>query len=65
VNIKEIALSWINTNINTDEWPEDEWSSLTDEYDINVYIDDDGAKRATVFSVIEGETNLELPLEVV
>ena len=51
MDIKKTALSWINENIQTDQWPEDEWASLTDDYDINVYID--------------GETNLELPIEIV
>jgi hypothetical protein len=51
-------------NLNVDEWFEDEWVSLSDEFDLNVYIDDDGNKRATAFSVIEGETDLESSIEV-
>ena len=65
MDIKKIALSWIGENIQTDQWPEDEWASLTDDYDINVYIDGDEVNRATVFPVIDGETNLELPIEIV
>ncbi len=65
MNIKDIALSWISKNIQPDKWPEDEWSSLTDDYDINIYVDGDETKRATVFPVIDGETNLELPIEIV
>ncbi len=65
MDIKKIALSWISENIQSDQWPEDEWASLTNDYDINVYIDGDEVNRATVFPVIDGETNLELPIEIV
>ena len=65
MDIKKIALSWISKNIQTDQWPEDEWGSLMDNYDINVYIDGDEVNRATVFPVIDGETNLESPIEIV
>ena len=65
MDIKKIALSWISENIQSDQWPEDEWASLTDDYDINIYIDGDEVNRATVFPVIDGETNLELSIEIV
>lgn len=61
---KKLALEWIKNNVKDGEWLEDEWTSLTDEFDLNVYIDDDGNKRATVFPVINGETNLEIAIEV-
>lgn len=60
---KKLALEWIKNNVKEGEWLEDEWASLTDEFDLNVYIDDDGNKRATVFPVIDGETNLEISIE--
>ena len=60
---KKLALEWIKNNIKESEWLEDEWASLTDEFDLNVYIDDDGNKRAIVFPVIDGETNLEISIE--
>jgi len=61
---RRLALAWMKDNLNVDEWFEDEWVSLSDEFDLNVYIDDDGNKRATAFSVIEGETDLESSIEV-
>lgn len=60
---KKLALEWIKNNVKESEWLEDEWASLTDEFDLNVYIDDDGNKRAIVFPVIDGETNLEISIE--
>ena len=63
-NVKKLALEWMKNNVKLDEWFEDEWASLNDEFDLNVYIDDDGNKRATVFPVIEGETNLETFVDV-
>lgn len=62
--IKRLALVWMKNNINENEWVEDEWTSLNDEFDLNVYIDDDGNKRATVFPVTDGETDLENFIEV-
>ncbi len=64
MNIKETALEWLDANVKNDEWPEDDWTSLSDEYDMNIYIDDDGKKRATVFPIINGETNLETFIEI-
>ncbi len=61
---KELALEWMKNNVNVYEWFEDEWTSLNDEFDLNIYIDDDGNKRATVFSVVDGETDLENYIEV-
>lgn len=63
-NAKKLALEWMKNNVKIDEWFEDEWASLNDEFDLNVYIDDDGTKRATVFQVVEGETDLENSIEV-
>lgn len=64
MDIKQLALDWIKGNIKENEWPEDEWTSLSDDYDLNIYIDDDGNKRATIFPVIDGETNVETWIEV-
>jgi len=65
MTIKEIAEQWIENSVNDDEWPEDDWVSLNDEYDMNIYIDSDNKKRATIFPVIDGETNLEIFIEVI
>jgi hypothetical protein len=65
MDIKKIALSWISSNIDTKNWPEDDWATLTEDYDISIYIDGDDAKRATVFPVMNGETNIELPIEII
>ena len=56
---KRLALAWMKNNLNIDEW-----ASLSDEFDLNVYMDDNGNKRATVFSVVNGETDLESSIEV-
>lgn len=61
---RTLALAWMKDNLNIDEWVEDEWASLSDEFDLNVYIDDDGNKKATIFLVVEGKTDLESFIEV-
>lgn len=65
MDIKKVAKQWLEQNINENEWPEDEWTSLNDKYDMNIYIDDDEKKRATVFPVIDGETDLETFIEII
>ncbi len=65
MNIKETAKRYLEQNVRNDEWPEDDWVSLNDEYDMNIYIDDDEKKRATVFPIINNETNLEIFIEIV
>lgn len=62
--IKEIAQRWLLENIDEDDWPEDDWASLTDDFDLNIYIDGDGEKRATIFPVIDGNTQLDTWIEV-
>ncbi len=64
IEIKRLASEWIKNNINIDEWVDDEWVSLNDDFDLNIYIDDDGNKRATVFPVIDGKTEIENYIEV-
>ena len=61
---KTLALEWMKNNLNVDDWFEDESAFLSDKFYLNVYVDDDGNKRATVFPVVEGETDLENPIEV-
>jgi len=65
MDIKEVAKQWLEQNVKENEWPDDEWTSLNDEYDMNIYIDDDEKKRATIFPVIDGETNLETFIEII
>lgn len=62
--IKEIAQRWLLENIDEDKWPEDDWTSLTDDFDLNIYIDGDEKKRATIFPVIDGNTQLDTWIEV-
>lgn len=64
MNIQKVALEWLEANTKSNEWPEDEWVSLSDEYDMNIYIDDDGKERATLFPIINGETSLEKFIEI-
>ncbi len=37
---KKLALEWIKNNVKEGRWLEDAWTSLTGEFDLNVYIDD-------------------------
>lgn len=64
MDIKQRALHWIEEHIDNENWPEDEWTSLTDDFDLNIYVDDDGNNKATVFPVVDGETDLERFIEI-
>lgn len=59
------AKVWLDENYGPDdEWPEDDWVSLDGEWDLNLYVDDDGNRRATLFPVVDGDTDIESPVEV-
>lgn len=38
------------------EWPEDDWISIDENYDLNIFIDGDGNKSARIYQVVNGET---------
>lgn len=61
---KKLALGWMKNNLNIINWFENERASLGNEFDLKIYIDGHGNKRATVFSVVKGKTRLENPIEV-
>jgi len=44
-------------------WPDDEWFELTDEYDMNLYMAD-GKPQATIYPVIDGNTDTQHPIPV-
>ena len=45
------------------EWPEDIWIRLSDEYDLNLWLEDIAPKtrtyKATIYPIIEGSTNTD------
>ena len=43
-------------------WPEDEWTEITDEVTLNIYIDMDGKRRATAFQ--KSDTNIEFGVDI-
>ena len=49
----------INANNCADweDWPEDEWESVSDDYDLNVWKDIEGHCHATIYNVVDGETD--------
>jgi len=65
MNIKIVAKQWLDANIDPSAWPQDQWAELNAEYAINIYVDDDGKNRATVFPIIDGEIDLETFVEIV
>ena len=47
-----------------ENWPEDEWVSLSPCLDANIYTDSTNAKRITVYSVTDGQTDTSRAFEV-
>jgi len=41
----------------TQNFPEDDWRGIGDEWDLNLYVDDDGKNCATLYKVKNGSTN--------
>jgi len=69
MDIKKEVMLWLDKNIKSKEWFNDEWFSLTKDFDINIntYVDTDENKRnrVTVYPVINGRTDIELPIEII
>lgn len=61
---RRLALEWMKSNLDVDLWLEDEWLSLSDEFNLNIYIDELDCKRVTIFSVTDGIIDLENPIEI-
>ena len=64
--MEKLALAWIEKNMKSQEWPEDDWIALGDdgEYDLNLWLwpeDDDSAaslvQKASVYRVFDGSTD--------
>ena len=49
----------IINQINFEDYPEDDWVGLSEDWDLNMYIDMDGRRSATIYPVINGETNVQ------
>jgi len=45
-------------------WPEDDWFSLGEAWDINLYLDMDDKPAATLFPVVDGKTRTDVFLPV-
>jgi hypothetical protein len=63
--LKMSGLKWLKKNVKLDAWPEEEWPALSPELSMNVYVDNDGQERATIFPVVNGRGDLGNPIEVV
>lgn len=45
---------------NLAEFPEDDWQSIGDGWDLNLYVDGDGKNCATLYTVVNGNTDAEV-----
>jgi hypothetical protein len=54
----EKAEGFIKALLKTDNTPEDEWFTISDDWDLNVWTDDDEKKvKAVMYPVTDGETD--------
>ena len=49
---------------NLAEFPEDNWQSIGDGWDLNLYVDGDGKNCATLYAVVNGNTDTEVKYPV-
>jgi len=49
----------IINQINFEDYPEDDWVGLSDDWDLNMFIDTDGRRCAVIYPVIDGNTNVQ------
>jgi len=45
---------------NLAEFPEDDWQGTGGEWDLNLYVDGDGKNCATLYAVVNGNTDTEV-----
>jgi hypothetical protein len=38
------------------EWCDDDWQDMSDDWDLNLYLDEDGDKWAVLYPVVDGQT---------
>ena len=43
------------------EWSDDDWQGMSDDWDLNLYLDEDGDKWAVMYPVVNGRTKTTLP----
>lgn len=61
--IKPIALAWLEKNTDRKNWSEDDWHTLEQNWDINIWLypddakpDDSTAQKATLYYVVDNGT---------
>lgn len=69
--IKPIALGWLAKNTNQENWPEDDWHSIEENWDINIWLypetaesNDRAAQKATLYYVVNGNTLVNFHFEI-
>jgi hypothetical protein len=62
---KYLGIEWLRKHVKLGIWPENDWTVLSPEYSMNIYIDDDDKLRAIIFPVSEEKIDLESPIEVI
>ena len=53
-----------NMTLMYNDFPLDEWVSIQWDYDLHLFIDEDGEEKAILYPVIEGETDTSVSLSV-
>jgi hypothetical protein len=46
------------------DFPEDDWQSISDNWDLNLWMDENGNPRATMYPVLNGSTDTSVWIEV-
>ena len=61
---KQLGIKWLKKHVKLDEWPEDDWTVLSPEFPMRIFIDNDGNSRATIFPAEDDENDFRRPIEV-
>lgn len=48
-----------------ENFPEDDWHSIGPEWDLNLWIDENGTHRATLYPVLNGNTDVSVWVDIV
>lgn len=64
LEVMQSARDFFSAASNMPEFPEDDWHGIGDEWDLNLYVDGDGKNCATLYAVVNGNTNTEVGFPV-
>jgi len=69
--IRPIAQDWLVKNINLEDWPEDDWYTMDENWDLNVWLwpddapaNDRDSQKAALYYVVDGSPIVDFAFHI-